>query len=40
MNKLYVVVPAYNESENIREFVESWYPVVEKFGGGQSSLVF
>lgn len=41
MDKLYIVVPAYNESGNIKSFVESWYPVVEKIrGGGQSSLAF
>lgn len=27
---LYIVVPAYNESENIEQLVKDWYPVVEK----------
>lgn len=29
MDKLYIVAPAYNEEENIEEFVNDWYPVVE-----------
>ena len=38
--RLYLVVPAYNESENIGRFIEEWYPVIEKHnGGGMSRLV-
>lgn len=29
MEKLYVVLPAYNEEENIVEVVEEWYPILE-----------
>ncbi len=37
---LYLVAPAYNESENIKNFVDEWYPVVERHnGGGLSRLV-
>ena len=25
MDKLFVVIPAYNEEENIRQVVEDWY---------------
>jgi glycosyltransferase involved in cell wall biosynthesis len=32
MDKLYVVIPAYNESENIEQVINDWYPVVEKVG--------
>jgi len=40
MDTLYIVVPAYNESENIRQLVEDWYPVVEAHSeGGTSRLV-
>lgn len=40
MKSLYIVIPAYNESENIREVIEEWYPVIEKHhGGGKSRLV-
>lgn len=40
MDKLYIVIPAYNESENIGQVIEDWYPVVEKYNGnGESRLV-
>jgi len=32
MDKLYIVIPAYNEQDNIEEVVKDWYPVVEKTG--------
>ncbi len=38
MDKLYIVIPAYNEEENIESVVNDWYPVVEK-AGGESRLV-
>lgn len=30
MEKICFVMPAYNESENIRETVRQWYPVIER----------
>ena len=40
MDKLYIVIPAYNEEENIEQVVNDWYPVVEKYNGdGESRLV-
>lgn len=40
MDKLYIVVPAYNEEENIEQVVNDWYPIVEKYdGNGESRLV-
>jgi glycosyltransferase involved in cell wall biosynthesis len=37
---LYIIIPAYNESENIIRVIEGWYPVVEKHNGdGMSRLV-
>lgn len=40
MEKLYIIVPAYNESENIENLVKDWYPVIEKHSeNGQSRLV-
>lgn len=38
MDKIYFVMPAYNEAENIEEVVRQWHPVVEK-AGGDSRLV-
>ena len=40
MDKLYIVIPAYNESENLSDLVNDWYPIVEKHNGdGESRLV-
>lgn len=40
MEKLYIVMPAYNEQDNIRQVIENWYPVIEKHNGdGESRLV-
>lgn len=32
MNKLYIVIPAYNEEENIESVIDDWYPIAEKIG--------
>ena len=40
MDILYIIIPAYNEEDNIRQVIEDWYPVVERHdGGGASRLV-
>lgn len=40
MHSLYIVIPAYNESENIEQLVKDWYPIVEKYNGnGLSRMV-
>ncbi len=40
MDKLYIVIPAYNEEQNIEQVINDWYPIVEKYNGdGQSRLV-
>lgn len=40
MDKLYIVIPAYNEEENIKQVIEEWYPIVEVYNGnGKSRLV-
>lgn len=37
---LYIVMPAYNEEENIETVIREWYPVVARHdGGGMSRLV-
>ncbi|MDD3412716.1 MAG: glycosyltransferase family 2 protein [Lachnospiraceae bacterium] len=32
MDKLYIVIPAYNEEATINQVIDDWYPVVEKIG--------
>jgi dolichol-phosphate mannosyltransferase len=32
MDRLYVVIPAYNERENIQDIIEQWYQVVVRTG--------
>ena len=40
MEKLYIIAPAYNESDNIRNFIDDWYPIIETYNGnGNSRLV-
>lgn len=40
MNTLYIVIPAYNEAENIEKLIDDWYPIVERHNGeGASRLV-
>ncbi|MBR4208174.1 MAG: glycosyltransferase family 2 protein [Lachnospiraceae bacterium] len=37
---LYIIIPAYNETENIRSVVKEWYEVIRSHdGGGKSRLV-
>ena len=40
MESLYIVIPAYNEEENIKHVIQDWYPVVERHAaGGVSRLL-
>lgn len=32
MDKLYIVIPAYNEEATINQVIDDWYPVVENIG--------
>lgn len=32
MDRIYFVMPAYNEAENIEQVIQQWYPIVEKCG--------
>lgn len=40
MEKLFIIIPAYNEEANIENTIQEWYPVIKKHNGnGQSRLV-
>ncbi len=39
MEKLYIVIPAYNEEANIGSVIEEWYKVIEKIGNDSRLLV-
>lgn len=35
---LYMIVPAYNEAENIEEFVKAWYPIIRKLNNQEEHI--
>ena len=37
MEKLYIIIPAYNEEANIETVVNDWYPVIERHSGDNTS---
>lgn len=39
MDKLWIVMPAYNEEENIESVVKAWIPVIDMIGNGSKLLV-
>lgn len=41
MNKdnLYIVMPAYNESENIENIVQEWHSIIEKINNGSKLVI-
>lgn len=39
MEKLFIVIPAYNEEENIEGVAREWHEVVEKIGGGSRLVI-
>ncbi|MDF2841983.1 MAG: hypothetical protein K0R00_409 [Herbinix sp.] len=39
MDKLYIIIPAYNEEANIKKVIQDWYPIVEKAGNGSKLVI-
>lgn len=39
MDKLYIIIPAYNEEANIDRVIKDWYPIVEKIGNGSKLVI-
>lgn len=39
MDKLYIIIPAYNEEENINNVINDWYPIVQKIGNGSKLVI-
>lgn len=40
MDKLYIVVPAYNEAENIEKVINDWLPIVESISSESKLVIF
>lgn len=39
MDKMFIVIPAYNEQDTIEDVVNDWYPVVEKIGNDSKLVI-
>lgn len=39
MDKLYIIIPAYNEEANIDRVIKDWYPIVEKIGNDSKLVI-
>ncbi|MFV0343227.1 MAG: glycosyltransferase family 2 protein [Anaerocolumna sp.] len=39
MDKLYIVIPAYNEEETVGSVLDDWYGIVEKIGNGSKLVI-
>ena len=37
MEKLYIIIPAYNEQDNLKALVNDWYPIMEQHSADNSS---
>lgn len=39
MDKLFIVIPAYNEEETISAVMKDWYPIIEKIGNDSKLVI-
>ena len=39
MDRLYFIIPAYNEEDNIKTLVSDWYPLVEKIAASRLVII-
>lgn len=39
MDKLFIIIPAYNEEENIKDVIKDWYPIIEKIGNDSKLII-
>jgi glycosyltransferase involved in cell wall biosynthesis len=39
VDKLYIIIPAYNEEANVDKVIKDWYPIVEKIGNGSKLVI-
>ena len=39
LDKLYIVIPAYNEEANVKSVIQDWNPIVEKIGNGSKLVI-
>ena len=37
MDRLYIIIPAYNEQDNLKALVKDWYPIMEQHSADNSS---
>lgn len=38
-DKLYIVIPAYNEEETIERVIDDWYPIIDKIGNDSKLVI-
>lgn len=38
-DKLYIIIPAYNEEEMIESVIDDWYPIIDKIGNGSKLVI-
>lgn len=39
MDTLYIIIPAYNEEDNLERVIDDWYPVVDGIGGASRLVI-